>query len=397
MKEEYIEKKNKKTIEYIVQDEKCMSCGACSGCCPKNAIQMIYIDTEGLYRPRIQNKQCVKCGMCLKCCPATEYPKNESVMGEYTELLLAHSTNNSVRHWATSGGVINEIVRYLLDQEIVDRVLMAGYDKNSRIETSGFWITKYNDLAENPRNYASRYVIAPILEKLKDYSNKEKIAVVGTPCQIRAISNWGGIQNNKVFRIGITCSGGMSYKATEQYKQIQHCKTGKMYYRGDGWPGKNSLQENEMTIEFDHLGSLFEVLFSSQIFKNPACRECHDHFAEYADISLCDFWNSEERIKEKEGNSCVIVRSEQAKKVVDQMIKSSRIAVVRTLKEKEIVQTQLQVLKIKKGKTRNKFPYKCFTKLIDNIYRHGIYKRFGYKTYMKICRVYGKICSKYTL
>ena len=184
---------------------------------------------------------------------------------------------------------------------IVDRVLMAGYDKNSRIETSGFWITKYNDLAENPRNYASRYVIAPILEKLKDYSNKEKIAVVGTPCQIRAISNWGGIQNNKVFRIGITCSGGMSYKATEQYKQIQHCKTGKMYYRGDGWPGKNSLQENEMTIEFDHLGSLFEVMFSSQIFKNPACRECHDHFAEYADISLCDFWNSEERIKEKEG------------------------------------------------------------------------------------------------
>ena len=44
-------------------------------------------------------------------------------------------------------------------------------------------------------------------------------------------------------------------------------------------------------------------MFSSQIFKNPACRECHDHFAEYSDISFCDFWNEEERRKEKEGNS----------------------------------------------------------------------------------------------
>lgn len=385
------------TIENIVAEKKCMSCGACSGFCPKSAIRMSYIDEEGLFKPIIDHAHCVECGICLKCCPAIDHWKKDAIIGEYKELLLAHSTNGTVRHWSTSGGVINELVRFLLEKNIVDRVLMAGFDKNSKIETSGYWITKRNDLKNNPRNYASRYVVVPLLEKLQDYDEAEKIAVVGTPCQIRAICNRGGVSATKIFRIGITCSGGMSYKATEQYKQIQHCKTGKMYYRGDGWPGKNSLQENEMTIEFDHLGSLFEVMFSSQIFKNPACRECHDHFAEYADISLCDFWNSEERIKEKEGNSCVIVRSEQAKKVVDQMIKSSRIAVVRTLKEKEIVQTQLQVLKIKKGKTRNKFPYKCFTKLIDNIYRHGIYKRFGYKTYMKICRVYGKICSKYTL
>ena len=397
MIKECTERRSTVTIENIVAEKKCMSCGACSGFCPKSAIRMSYIDEEGLFKPIIDHAHCVECGICLKCCPAIDHWKKDAIIGEYKELLLAHSTNGTVRHWSTSGGVINELIRFLLEKNIVDRVLMAGFDKNSKIETSGYWITKHNDLKNNPRNYASRYVVVPLLEKLQDYDEAEKIAVVGTPCQIRAICNRGGVSATKIFRIGITCSGGMSYKATEQYKQIQHCKTGKMYYRGDGWPGKNSLQENEMTIEFDHLGSLFEVMFSSQIFKNPACRECHDHFAEYADISLCDFWNSEERIKEKEGNSCVIVRSEQAKKVVDQMIKSSRIAVVRTLKEKEIVQTQLQVLKIKKGKTRNKFPYKCFTKLIDNIYRHGIYKRFGYKTYMKICRVYGKICSKYTL
>jgi len=385
------------TIENIVAEKKCMSCGACSGFCPKSAIRMSYIDEEGLFKPIIDHAHCVECGICLKCCPAIDHWKKDAIIGEYKELLLAHSTNGTVRHWSTSGGVINELVRFLLEKNIVDRVLMAGFDKNSKIETSGYWITKRNDLKNNPRNYASRYVVVPLLEKLQDYDEAEKIAVVGTPCQIRAICNRRGVSATKIFRIGITCSGGMSYKATEQYKQIQHCQAGRMYYRGDGWPGKNSLQGTDKTVDSNHLGSLFEVMFSSQIFKNPACRECHDHFAEYSDISFCDFWNEEERRKEKEGNSCVIVRSERAKLILDQMIAAQKIEEVRKLGEKEIIQSQVQVLKIKKGTTHNRIPYKYFMMFIDCVYRHRVYKRFGYRTYMRICMAYGKICSLYKL
>lgn len=195
------EKRNTVTIEYIVRDRKCMSCGACSGFCPKDAIRMVYIDEDGLYKPKIQGELCVQCGICLKCCPAVDYLKNDSAIGKHEKLLLAHSTNNRVRHWATSGGVINELVRYLLDQEIVDQVLMAGYDENSSVETSGLWITKYNDLKDNPRNYASRYVVVPLLEKLREHDNQGKIAVVGTPCQIRAISNRGGDRTAKHFEL----------------------------------------------------------------------------------------------------------------------------------------------------------------------------------------------------
>lgn len=184
--------KEKRTVEQIVQSENCVSCGVCSASCPKGAIQMDYIVKDGLYKPVIQEKSCIKCGVCLKFCPAANYWNDKSIMGEYSKLLLAHSTNARVRHWATSGGVINEIVRYLLDQEIVSRVLMVGYDQTSEIEASGIWITKDNDLKESPRNYTSRYVVVPLLEKLREYNKKEKIAVVGTPCQIRAINYWGG-------------------------------------------------------------------------------------------------------------------------------------------------------------------------------------------------------------
>ena len=96
------------TIENIVAEKKCMSCGACSGFCPKSAIRMSYIDEEGLFKPIIDHAHCVECGICLKCCPAIDHWKKDAIIGEYKELLLAHSTNGTVRHWSTSGGVIND-------------------------------------------------------------------------------------------------------------------------------------------------------------------------------------------------------------------------------------------------------------------------------------------------
>ena len=84
----------------------------------------------------------------------------------------------------------------------------------------------------------------------------------------------GGKADLDIFTIGVTCSGGMSYKATEQYKKLQNMPISKMFYRGDGWPGKNCLISSDGNkIEYVHNGSLFERMFSSQIFKNPGVKK----------------------------------------------------------------------------------------------------------------------------
>src|SRR5699024_4597837 len=121
--------------------------------------------------------------------------------------------------------------------------------------------------------------------QMKEVKRMKSNAVVGTSCQTTALKLMGGTSDLNIFKIGITCSGGMSYKATTEYKRIQNQQFAKMFYRGDGWPGKNSLITTNGNIEYPHNGSLFERMFSSQIFKNPGCRACKDHFAENADIS----------------------------------------------------------------------------------------------------------------
>lgn len=189
----------------------------------------------------------------------------------------------------------------------------------------------------------------------------------------------------------------MSYKATEQYKKLQNMPMSKMFYRGDGWPGKNCLISNGKSMQFDHLGSLFERMFSSQIFKNPGCRECRDHFAEHAEISFCDFWNAEERRTESEGNSCVIIRSKRACEYFDRMLESGFVEVVRNLNENEVTETQMLVLKAKKGRLHDSKRYSIFIKIIDFIYKNNLYERFGIREYNRFCRFYQKLCNSQKL
>lgn len=71
----------------------------------------------------------------------------------------------------------------------------------------------------------------------------------------------------------------MSYKATEQYKKHQNMPISKTFYRGDGWPGKNCLIVLDGNkIECVYNGSIFERMFSSQIFKNPGCKAGRNKF-----------------------------------------------------------------------------------------------------------------------
>ena len=167
-----------------------------------------------------------------------------------------------------------------------------------------------------------------------------------------------------------------------------------MYYRGNGWPGKNSLIANDRIIEYSHQGSLFERMFSSQIFKNPGCRNCVDHFAEKADISFCDFWDKQELSTEKNGNSCVFIRSHRAQEIFSGMEKGGYVEVARGLTEKEVIDTQYKILLAKKGTIRETLQYHVFMDLVDLIFKHKIYRFFSKKMYSRFCLLYSRMCEK---
>lgn len=383
-------------ISGIVNEEKCLSCGLCKSICPVGAIELKYMEKKGVYQPTIINKKCIECSKCISNCIANNNVLHKNLIGTVLQGYLAHATDIHVRTNATSGGVINRLVYYLLDSGEVEVVVMVVRDELSPIEASSKIFTRENlyELDNVPREFASRYVVVPVLEKIQDVLKKyNKIAVVGTPCQIRGLDKFTYLDKT-IIKIGITCSGGMSYLATEEYKQKMKCKDSKMYYRGKGWPGENSLIANSLQIDNAHQGSLFERMFSSQVFKIKGCRLCQDHFAEEADISFCDYWNADEMKVEHIGNSCVIIRNKLAHRIFNNMLLKGYVEIVKELTMKEIINSQLTVLKVKKGTVKETKEYKIFMWLIDFIRKNKLYKGFNFKVYRKLAEIYFRISQK---
>ena len=383
-------------VETVIKKNRCFSCGMCSSVCPVDVVGMQYEENTGFYRPYIDSGKCVNCGKCIKYCPACHSEDSGSLIGEYISLVLAHSSDKDVRQNSTSGGVVNALVRYMLKKGIVEAVLMVGYSPDSVTQTAAYIITAQNmeSLKNNPRDFASRYVLVPVLEKYRELTEKySSVAVVGTPCQINAVSSMSS-GKCKIYKIGIACSSGTSYLATQQYKKLNNMPESKMYYRGDGGPGKNKLTQDDHFVEYNHNGSLFERMFSSQIFKNPGCRYCRDQFAEMADISFCDFWNLEEVKSEHIGNSCIIIRNSNMAEIYQDMLEEGDLEKIADLTEEDIISGQMQVLKAKKGNIHKNPLYKAFVLRIQFVFRHQLYKKYSYKHYERYCKYYRKIIGR---
>ena len=58
---------------------------------------------------------------------------SKSVMGVCLNVYLAHAVDEEIRKKATSGGVINTLVQFILSKNIVEAVLLVGHDANSPI------------------------------------------------------------------------------------------------------------------------------------------------------------------------------------------------------------------------------------------------------------------------
>lgn len=379
------------SVNTIIKDEKCFRCGMCYSVCNLSAISVKPNEKTGFYSIDVNEDLCVNCGKCKSICPAdTDARINPKSVGKYQRLLLAHSNNSSVRTMATSGGVVNSIVRYIVEKDIVDLAIVVKENINAEFECEAIVVDKSNvdKLSVDARSFASRYVQFPTLSALKDIQNKN-IAVVGVPCQINALSKFD--KSNNIFKIGIACSGATSFLATKAIKKAYANDDFHIFYRGNGWCGYNSLVNGDKIIEKKHTQSDFEKIYTSQIFRQTSCRNCYDHFAENADISFFDFWNKDEMENETIGNSATIIRSERANELFNRAVEDNYISIKSEISEADALQSQGNPLFYKSSKPYGKFPVNFYFAMIDFIRKTALYKFIPVKCYKYFVKLLSKL------
>ncbi|MDR2829610.1 MAG: Coenzyme F420 hydrogenase/dehydrogenase, beta subunit C-terminal domain [Methanobrevibacter sp.] len=112
----------------VISEGACVLCGACEFVCPIDIIQI----NE---RKPVKKGTCKEgCHACYYACPRTFIndkilPKDLDIkpLGEYLKIYSLKSNNNT----GQDGGIVSEILLYLLDKELADSVFIVGEDADN--------------------------------------------------------------------------------------------------------------------------------------------------------------------------------------------------------------------------------------------------------------------------
>lgn len=232
--------------------------------------------------------------------------------GTYKEVMALKAKDGKIAGVSQDGGVVTALLCYALDRGVIDGALVAGKgDKETK------WLPKPMIATTKEEIIAAagtKYTISPVVAVVKDAAREyglDKIAVVGTPCQIYAVQKmrlYGvgarHIPDKIALTLGIFCTENFSYAGLRTIIE-DHCKV-----------PIDSVTKMEIG------GGKFKVKGASDVsipikethkYEQEGCHVCSDLTAEFADISAGS-------IGTPDGWSTVFSRSTRGKDLLSKAI-----------------------------------------------------------------------------
>ncbi len=287
-------------IQDVQKQGKCHHCGGCVTFCSAINYGALTTDEDG--KPGYANiENCIECGICYMICPETGVLDQEikketnwtAPAGRTIGTSVARAKDLIIRELGTDGGVVTALLLHLFDTKringaVVSRNMDSGRtpwlatSREEIIDAAGSHFDSSHGMARFGEEYST---FSPSVKALAEIRKEglEKIAFVGTPCQINTIRRMqalGVVPADSIdLCIGLFCSGNYSM-TKESFKTLEQA-----YHFDYHDIEKINIKEN--VILRLTTGELREIPLSDlDPVKRTACRYCRDFSAEFADISF---------------------------------------------------------------------------------------------------------------
>lgn len=334
------------SVNLIKEKNLCCGCGLCSSICPVNAIDY----SENTFD--IDEELCFNCGLCYSSCPRSFFPKALKTYGEnddpnikfleqfsyYRDIYTARTKYPRIKELAQDGGVVTTLLKTAFEQGYIDGSLAVAVGDQP--------LKPLPTLVENDEELlntaGTKYTNAPVLKIFHNAKDHDKIAVVGTPCIMKALKKISfyplnkPFYNNIVLKIGLLCMESFDYEnITELLKrefQVDPSDISKM-----------DINKGRFII-YDQDNNISDIPIKRiKKYGRLGCFFCDDLTAENADISVGS-------IGSEPGWSTVIIRTKRGAKFFQKALDLNKI-IKKDIKEDS--KSFKQLSKIAKSKIKH--------------------------------------------
>ncbi len=332
-----------------MQSHLCNRCGTCVGL---SEGKVVFGNREHEYRPRIVKPLSEKeAELLLKACAGhgfnfpefnrilyPETPHYHRFIGSYRRLAIGYANDPLIRANGASGGILSAVLIFLLEKKRIDGVVTTRMSHTQPWLTEPFIATTREEILESAQ---SKYIITSVNEILPQIAAFQgKLAYVGLPGQVQSIRKLQSMRHPSVKNIEYIF--GPFYGNTLHFSSINsflhahgekdHRRIRKLFFRYGEWPGRMRVElDNGKVMELPKFHANYLIPF--HILKNSLL--CTDLTNEFTDLSGGDAWAPvyEERGK---GFSMIIIRSEAADALVNEMINEGWLTVWPVAEEEAI-------------------------------------------------------------
>ncbi|CAB3288637.1 Coenzyme F420-dependent oxidoreductase [Methanocaldococcus lauensis] len=317
-------KSYKNLKEEVWDTNRCSGCGACVAVCPVNNLYFveespvkfecdecscILIPTDITTEHPISAEFCktvvydVPCGSCYDACPRikkSSVPKKDG-LGNILKAVKAKSLIEIKN--AQNGGVVTAILANAFEEGLIDGAIVMIDDKFTLEPTSYLSLSKEDVIKAAGSKYLWK---GPILKSLKTAvmeKKLKKLAVVGTPCVINAITQIMASADNdllKPFKNAIRLKIAIFCFETYDYnKMIKKLKSEGI----EPWEiRKMDIESGKLKIKLINGDVVEYKLKDLEDLMRSGCKVCGDFTGLTSDISVGN-------VGSEEGYSTVLIRN----------------------------------------------------------------------------------------